>query len=99
MLALMMVNIDINDNQIFIEFKKFHQFYIFRGGGSFYLVHTFYLYMRNTLLLISAPDRRSISDFSCLSNVDKVSCLRTQPAALTKARTGTLRSKFQGSTD
>ena len=39
-----------------------------------------------------------ISDFRCLSNVDSVSCSRTQPNAPTKARTWTLRSKFQGST-
>ena len=41
--------------------------------------------MLDTLVSTSVPHWQSIPDFSCLSNVDKVSCPRTQPAAPTKA--------------
>ena len=45
------------------------------------------LYMHDTLLLNSPTHRRSISYFSCLSNMDKVSCSRKHPAVVDKART------------
>ena len=46
----------------------------------------FYLYMRDTLLLNSAPYRQSISK-QLFSNVDKVSCPRIQPAVANEAWT------------
>ena len=49
--------------------------------------HTFLFVYAWHSALTSALHRRSISDFSYLSNVDKVSCPRTQPAAPTKAWT------------
>ena len=53
---------------------------------SRFQAHTFlFVYMRQTLLSTSVPHRWSIYDFSCLSNVDKVSCPKTQAAAPTKA--------------